>query len=174
MDSLIDLYIDKLRKYAEKIGTRSLCHASVPVWRSRALGAATYLHSEFGLRELGEEQLNTIIKIMDKYLCSFNNSTGGYYERWLEMTKKFEQRLEYLKTTRRRTIPKNDTAVQKLAFTFMGSHLAVHLEREQVPDLIRGLSEWLAETDTDAHAILNLPALACDKVLVNSCYCEKR
>ena len=92
MEVLIDRNMEKIQKYAERITTRSLCHASVPGWRSRAHTGMVYLYRH--MSRLTEEQLSICIDACHKYMISFNNSTGGFYSQWEDMKAEFEEHLE--------------------------------------------------------------------------------
>jgi len=94
MEKLIENHMRKIQTYAAKIATRSLCHSSVPGWRGRAWNSMHYLCKH--LDELSEIRLTMCILMCEKYLISYNNSTGGYYERWLNMQAEFEEQLEML------------------------------------------------------------------------------
>lgn len=92
--SLLDRYIVKMRLYAEKIPTRSLCHNSVPVWRSRAFSAAKYLCRNTDKLDL--DQLTIIDKLLDQFIYSFNSSTVGFYSAWCDMKAEIQERIECL------------------------------------------------------------------------------
>jgi len=87
-------HIGKMDTYSEKISTRSLCHNSVPVWRSRALKSVIFLSDHINM--LSDNQLTLIIRMIDKFLVSYNNSNTGYYEHWLTIQAEFKERLEWL------------------------------------------------------------------------------
>ncbi len=90
----VDKHVEKLVKYAKKTRTRSLCHASVPAWRARAYGSAVYLFNR--IKQIPEHHFEDIIGSIAQFLVSFNNSTGGYYDRWENMKFEFQERLEEL------------------------------------------------------------------------------
>ena len=97
LDRLRDKHLEKMVKYADKIKTRSLCHTSVPGWRSRAFNSVLYLYNH--AKDLEEKQLALCIDMCHVYMISFNNSTGGFYDRWANMRAEFEERLEELHET---------------------------------------------------------------------------
>jgi len=94
MNALIAKHIGKMDSYSEKISTRSLCHNSVPVWRSRALTSTSFLLNHINM--LSDNQLVLTIRMIDKFLVSYNNSSTGYYEHWSTMQAEFRERLEWL------------------------------------------------------------------------------
>ena len=93
--------IRKLQTYTKKISTRPLNHVSIPVWRFRSFTSALFLSNNANI--LSDNQLTLIIKLIDKFLISYNNGTArakrrshGYYDRWVSMRAELEERLEFL------------------------------------------------------------------------------
>jgi hypothetical protein len=54
-----------------------------------------------------------------------------------------------------------------------GNYIGVHIERKQIPYIIRELQAWAASSPEADHAILSLPTEEGQVVLVSSCYCNK-
>jgi len=119
--TFMDRHIEKLVKYAERTKTRSLCHASVPAWRARGFSSAVYLFNR--IKQIPEYHLSDIIEAIEQFIVSFNNSTGGYYERWEAMKLEFEERLEERQETEG---PEEDSSVREAA-------ICVPIDRQCIP-----------------------------------------
>lgn len=87
-------HIKKMELYAIRISNRPLWHNSVPVWRSRAFENAIVLLKHINI--LSESQLTLIVELIGEFLISFNDSTSGYYDRWVGMRADLVERQEYL------------------------------------------------------------------------------
>ena len=93
-EGMLAKWIRSMSTYAARIKTKPLYHSSIPGWRGRALTNVRGLHRN--ISALNEIQLTVIIGHCDQFIVSYNNSTGGYHDWWVDTRAEFKERLEYL------------------------------------------------------------------------------
>lgn len=92
--NLIHKHIEAMRKKVASIKAEPSHHGSVPAWRARAYTSACVLYKR--ANDLTEGQLVEVIDFCEEFLVSYNDSTGGYHDRWADMRVEFKERLECL------------------------------------------------------------------------------